>query len=157
LKKQKGEEINNNNNNTDREVISIDSDDDDTDAEKKKKEPVVDLNPKQQEAIDAAKQGKNVFVTGPDVRAWFSTKSNYIIHAFTKNTNGSPLVLQEPALEGQTLHRFAGCGKPVKVADFLMYGNEIKKKNGANSTPYVLMKSHEFSGDFLDHLCHTRG
>jgi hypothetical protein len=86
---------------------------------------VVQLNKKQKLALELAKAGKNVFITGP-ARTGKSVVLKEIIGFLEQKYEGrydrwaavAPTGTAALAVGGQTIHRFAGCGIPKVAADF---------------------------------------
>ena len=133
------------------------------------------LDVKQQKAIDLAKEGKNVFITG----AAGTGKSvvlrhirNYLQQQERKQASSSsspsssssslswvsvgPTGTIACALEGQTIHSLAGCGVPVTVTDFdKIWGDNDRKQAWRDLKVLLIDEISMISGEFLDNLSHV--
>lgn len=133
------------------------------------------LDVKQQKAIDLAKEGKNVFITG----AAGTGKSvvlrhirNYLQQQERKQASSSSSPLSSSsslswvsvgptgtiacALEGQTIHSLAGCGVPVTVTDFdKIWGDNDRKQAWRDLKVLLIDEISMISGEFLDNLSHV--
>ena len=133
------------------------------------------LDVKQQKAIDLAKEGKNVFITG----AAGTGKSvvlrhirNYLQQQERKQASSSSSPLSSSSslswvsvgptgtiacsLEGQTIHSLAGCGVPVTVTDFdKIWGDNDRKQAWRDLKVLLIDEISMISGEFLDNLSHV--
>eukprot|EP00934_Nitzschia_sp_Nitz4_P008073 Nitzschia sp. Nitz4//scaffold75_size92586//44390//46255//NITZ4_004854-RA/size92586-processed-gene-0.8-mRNA-1//1//CDS//3329557702//8063//frame0 len=113
------------------------------------------LHPKQQEALDHIRLGHNVFLTGVAgtgkslvlKRALDFIRDNYNSREYVAlGPTGSVAI----ALEGQTLHSFAGIGVPTVYRDF----DKVKQKEFAwrNLKVLILDEASLVSGEMFDLL-----
>jgi ATP-dependent DNA helicase PIF1 len=124
------------------------------------------LNAKQFEALELAKSGCNVFLTGP-AGTGKSLVIRHIIEYLKQTYKEEEWVAVGPtgptaiAIGGQTLHSFAGCGVPVLVKDFDMAWKKDKKEQWRRLRTMVLDEVSMISGEFFDNLssvvCAIRG
>jgi len=117
--------------------------------------PYESLSPKQQEALDLIKEGKNVFLTGVAGTgkslvlklALQFLKDTYKPNEYVALGSTGPVAI---ALEGQTLHSFAGIGVPQVKEDFAKVSR--KKKAWKDLKVMVLDEASVISGEFFDLL-----
>jgi ATP-dependent DNA helicase PIF1 len=124
------------------------------------------LNAKQFEALELAKSGGNVFLTGP-AGTGKSVVIRQIIGYLKQTYKDEEWVAVGPtgptaiAIGGQTLHSFAGCGVPVLVKDFDKAWKQDKRDQWRRLRTMVLDEVSMISGEFLDNLsnvvCEIRG
>lgn len=113
------------------------------------------LSPKQQEALDRIKMGHNVFLTGVAgtgkslvlKMALEFLKDTYKPKEYVALGSTGPVAI---ALEGQTIHSFAGIGVPQVKEDFLRVSR--KKKAWKDLKVMVLDEASLVSGEFFDLL-----
>ena len=93
-------------------------------------------NALQSKAIEAAKKGVNIFITGPAGTGKSVVLSHIMHHLKTKyRSNPSKYVAVAPtgptaiSVGGQTIHSFAGCGVPETAKDFEKVWDKKNRKN----------------------------
>jgi ATP-dependent DNA helicase PIF1 len=115
----------------------------------------VNLHPKQQEAFDAAKKGKNIFITGQGGVGKSMILKKIIQHFEEKDRVSigvvAPTGIAATALpNGETIHSFSGVGIPSIKSDF---GKTWQKKILWRSlNVLVIDEISMLSGEFLDYL-----
>ena len=115
----------------------------------------LNLNAKQQEALDCCQDGRNVFLTGSA-----GTGKSVVLHrimalcqsqyAYDEWAAVSSTGTTAYALGGQTLHSFAGCGIPDIINDFDRMWNH--KREWRRLKVLLLDEVSMLSGEFLDHM-----
>jgi len=119
--------------------------------------PNEELNALQKEALELAKNGRNVFITGPAGTG----KSVTILHIIEflkykyKSSNESwvavaPTGATAIAISGQTIHSFSGVGVPVLARDFEKAWK--MRKYWRRLEVMVLDEVSMISGEFFDRL-----
>jgi ATP-dependent DNA helicase PIF1 len=117
---------------------------------------IAQLNPEQQLAIDLAKQGQNVFITGQGGVGKSLVLKEIISHFKHKYTQGEWVALAPTGIaaveleNGETVHGFAGCGVPELVKDFNRCW--IKRDNWRKVKAIIIDEISMLSGEFLDNL-----
>ena len=114
-----------------------------------------ELNAEQLRAVELAKDGENVFITGPA-----GTGKTVLLHHILKHLHETldreqwiavgPTGPSAIAIKGQTIHSFAGIGVPTTVKDFDKVWS--KKKEWRRLKTLVLEEVSMISGEFLDRL-----
>jgi ATP-dependent DNA helicase PIF1 len=113
------------------------------------------LSSKQQEALDLIKLGKNIFLTGVAGTgkslvlklALKFLKDTYKPNEYVALGSTGPVAI---ALEGQTIHSFAGIGIPQFKDDF---GKVVKKKKAWKDLKVMILdETSVISGEFFDLL-----
>ena len=118
----------------------------------------IDLNPKQQEAINAAKDGKNVFITGQGGVGKSFILETIIKHFYNRNPIRSigvvaPTGVSAIALpNGQTIHKFSGVGIPEIKNDFGNVWEPEKQYMWRNLKVLIVDEISMISAEFLDCL-----
>eukprot|EP00980_Cylindrotheca_fusiformis_P012065 scaffold2898_cov114-Cylindrotheca_fusiformis.AAC.1 len=113
------------------------------------------LNSKQAQAVQAIKDGKNVFLTGP-AGTGKSVVLKHILDYLNRTKESDEWVAVAPtgttavALGGQTIHSFAGIGVPLEQSDFRKAEQHQKKWRAL--TFMILEEVSMISGEFLDRL-----
>jgi len=122
------------------------------------------LNDRQRHALEAAKKGQNVFLTGPagtGKSVVLKHVMKYLEQTYQDHewATVAPTGMTAVALGGQTLHSFAGCGIPETQQDFQRVWKE--RKRWRNIKVLLLDEVSLLAGEFLDHLsdvvCDIRG
>eukprot|EP00588_Corethron_pennatum_P011036 CAMPEP_0194273696 /NCGR_PEP_ID=MMETSP0169-20130528/6984_1 /TAXON_ID=218684 /ORGANISM="Corethron pennatum, Strain L29A3" /LENGTH=717 /DNA_ID=CAMNT_0039016725 /DNA_START=36 /DNA_END=2189 /DNA_ORIENTATION=- len=122
------------------------------------KEANLHLDRKQKEAIDLARSGRNVFITGPAGSGKSAVLKEILEHLKqTYRCSGewaavSPTGMTAIEVEGQTIHSFSGCGVPVLKKDFERCWQEEKKELWRGLEVLVVEEISMMSGEFLDSL-----
>ncbi len=119
------------------------------------KENVVGLHEKQKLAIEAAINGENVFITGPGGTGKSYVMKKIIEHLKYKYKPEEWVVLAPTgiaaiALDGQTVHSFAGCGVPKEVGDFSKCWG--RSDEWRKLKVMLIDEISMLSGEFLDNL-----
>ena len=118
---------------------------------------LISLSPKQQACLDAAKNGDNVFLTGP-AGTGKTAVLDRIIADLQERYKDNEWVVTAPtgtcavALGGQTIHSFAGCGKPVTVEDFDKAFQPERREKWKKLKVLLVDEISMCSGEFLDCL-----
>eukprot|EP00980_Cylindrotheca_fusiformis_P010930 scaffold2499_cov125-Cylindrotheca_fusiformis.AAC.21 len=113
------------------------------------------LSDKQREALELIQEGSNVFITGV-AGTGKSLLLRRALAYFEQNYNQRQYVAVGPtgptaiALEGQTIHSFAGIGIPHIYSDFMKV--KSKKKHWKELKVMVLDEASMVSGEFFDLL-----
>jgi ATP-dependent DNA helicase PIF1 len=131
-------------------------------------EKIKELNEKQRQALELARQGKNIFITGPagtgkslalqEIISLMKQKYNYASDEWVAlgSTGTSAL-----AVSGQSLHSFAGCGVPVTVKDFKKAWRGDKRAAWRAARSMIIDEISMVNGELLDNLsdvvCDIRG
>jgi ATP-dependent DNA helicase PIF1 len=118
------------------------------------------LSPKQQEALDLIKMGQNVFLTGVagTGKSLVLKLALEFLHDTYKPSEYVALGSTGPvaiALEGQTVHSFAGIGVPQVKTDFTKVSR--RKKAWKDLKVMVLDEVSIISGEFMDMLSEAVG
>ncbi len=119
-------------------------------------DPIANLNPEQQLAIDLAKQSHNVFITGQGGVGKSLVLREIISHLKAKYERGewvalAPTGLAASELEnGRTVHGFSGCGVPELVGDFGKCWD--RKEDWRKVKAIIIDEISMISGEFLDNL-----
>jgi ATP-dependent DNA helicase PIF1 len=113
------------------------------------------LSAKQQEALDVIQEGSNVFITGvagTGKSLLLRRALEYLDQKYDKRQYVAvgPTGPAAIALEGQTIHSFAGIGIPRTISDFMKVKN--KKKQWKDLKVLVLDEASMVSGEFFDLL-----
>jgi ATP-dependent DNA helicase PIF1 len=113
------------------------------------------LSAKQQEALELIQEGSNVFITGvagtgKSLLLWRALE--YLDQKYNKRQYVAvgPTGPAAIALEGQTIHSFAGIGIPRTMTDFMKA--KSKKKQWKDLKVLVLDEASMVSGEFFDLL-----
>lgn len=111
------------------------------------------LSNKQKEALELIQDGKNVFITGvagTGKSLLLNRALEYLDNAYNQRQYVAlgPTGPAAIALEGQTIHSFAGIGIPRTIDDFMKC--KTKKKQWRNLKVLVLDEASMVSGEFFD-------
>jgi len=126
------------------------------------------LNSLQKRAVDAAKRGDNVFITGPagtgksvvlkHILAHLKAKYKHTPECYVAVAPTGPTAI---SVGGQTIHSFAGCGVPETAEDFRKCWEKKHKKKWRDLDVMVVEEISMISGEFWDRLsdivCYIRG
>jgi ATP-dependent DNA helicase PIF1 len=120
---------------------------------------VLKLNNQQKLAVDLAKGGENVFVTGPAgtgksvvLRAIMDFLEQKYEGRYERWAAVAPTGIAALAVGGQTIHRLAGCGIPNVAADFNKAWQPNKRKAWRDLEVLVIEEVSMISGEFFDRL-----
>ena len=126
-----------------------------------------ELNEKQNEALKIARQGKNVFITGPagTGKSHLIQSIKYMLRSkYPKEGEWVALGstgTSAAALGGQSLHSFAGCGVPNHKKDFEKAWRDDKRDAWRTIRVMIIDEISMINGEFLDNLsqviCKIRG
>jgi ATP-dependent DNA helicase PIF1 len=127
--------------------------------------PLKKLNAKQAEALQAIKDGNNVFLTGP-AGTGKSVVLEHVLQYCSQTYFPREWVAVAPtgstavAVGGQTIHSFAGIGIPMEQSDFERSWETFKRRGWRQLKLMVIEEVSMIAGEFLDRLnrvvCHIR-
>jgi ATP-dependent DNA helicase PIF1 len=119
-----------------------------------------DLNYRQTKAVELAKAGRNVFITGPAGTGKSVALRHIIDHLESKYEGqygrwvavASTGIAALTLASGMTIHSFAGCGVPKVAADFDKAWEGEKRKAWRQLEVLVVEEISMISGEFFDRL-----
>jgi ATP-dependent DNA helicase PIF1 len=119
--------------------------------------PLTNLNAKQAEALQAVKDGTNVFLTGP-AGTGKSVVIEHVLQYCHQTYSPQEWVAVAPtgstavAVRGQTIHSFAGIGVPKEQSDFQRSWETLKCHGWRQLKFMVIEEVSMIAGEFLDRL-----